>query len=148
VALSRHNWEAEFPGEIQERQTGLLGTPMLKILRESYTVTHTEAVHHIVWFLAGTRDEGVILSPKEISFECYADADFCGLWNRDTAEHDASTAKSRLGYLLTDAACPIVWCSTLAGPICLSTTEAEYVALSVALHQVIPIMDLLEEMKV
>jgi hypothetical protein len=94
------------------------------------------------------RDKGIILSPKEISFECYADADFCGLWNQDTAEHDQLTAKSRIGYLLTYAACPIVWCSKLAGPICLSTTEAEYVALSVALRQVIRIMDLMEEMKV
>jgi hypothetical protein len=103
---------------------------------ENPTVTHTEAVHHIVRFLAGTRDKGIILSPKEILFKCFADADFCGLWNRDTAEHDQSTAKSRIGYLLTYVACPIVWCSKLAGPICLSTTEAEYVGLSVALRQV------------
>jgi hypothetical protein len=41
-----------------------------------------------------------------------------------------------------------VWCSKLAGPFCLSTTEAECMALSVALRQVIPIMNLLEEMKV
>jgi hypothetical protein len=96
----------------------------------------------------GTRDEGIILSPDvNSSFECYADADFCGLWNKDTAEEDPSTAKSRMGYLLTYAACPIVWCSKLAGPYCLSTTEAEYVSLSVALRQVIPVMDLLEEMK-
>jgi hypothetical protein len=33
------------------------------------------------------------------------------------------------------------------GPFCLSTTEAEYVSLSVALPPVIPVMDLLEEMK-
>jgi hypothetical protein len=58
------------------------------------------------------RDKGIILLPKEISFECYADADFCGLWNQDMAEHNP------------------------------------YVALSVALRQVIWIMDLLEEMKV
>jgi hypothetical protein len=135
---------------LEKSTRGELGYSVHQCARfcENPTVTHTEAVHHIVRFLAGTRDEGIILSPKEISFECYADADFCGLWNRDTAEHDQSTAKSRLGYLLTYAACPIVWCSKLAGPICLSTTEAEYVALSVALRQVIPIMDLLEEMKV
>jgi hypothetical protein len=115
---------------------------------ESPTVTHTKAVHHIVRFLAGMRDKGINLLPKDISFECYADADFCGLWNWDMADHDPSTAKSQLGYLLTYAACPIVWCSKLTGPFCLSTTEAEYMALSEALHQVILIMDLLEEMKV
>jgi hypothetical protein len=95
------------------------------------------------------KGQGIILLPKEISFECYADADFCGLWNGNTAEHDQSTAKSGLGYLLTYVACPIVWCSKLAGPICLSMAETEYVALTVALCQVIPTMDpLLGEMKV
>ena len=108
---------------------------------------HTEAVHHIVRYLQGTRDEGIILDPKEASFECYADADFCGLWNKLTAETDPSTARSRMGYLLTFAKCPLVWASKLAGPYCLSTTEAEYVALSCALRQVIPVMALLEEMK-
>ena len=52
-----------------------------------------------------------------------------------------------MGYLITYVGFPLVWASTLAGPICLSMTEAEYVALSSALRQVIPIMDLLKEMK-
>jgi hypothetical protein len=114
---------------------------------EEPTELHTDAVHHIVRYLAGTRGEGLILSPKQASFECYADADFCGLWNKETAEHDASTAESRMGYLLTFAQCLLIWASKLAGPYCLSTTEAEYVSLSVALRQVISVMDLLAEMK-
>jgi hypothetical protein len=105
------------------------------------------AVHHIVHFLAGTRGKGIILNPKITSFECFADADFCGLWNKETAEHDASTARSRMGYLLTFAKCPLVWASRLAGPYCLSTTEAEYVSLSTALRQVIPLMDFLLELR-
>jgi Reverse transcriptase (RNA-dependent DNA polymerase) len=134
---------------LEKSTRGKLGYSVHQCARccESPTVSHMEAVHHIVRFLARTRDEGIILSPKKTCFECYADADFCGLWNCKTAEHDQSTAKSRLGYLITYAACPIVWCSKLAGPICLSTTESEYVALSAALRQVIPIMDLLEEMR-
>jgi hypothetical protein len=114
---------------------------------EEPTTLHTDAVHHSVWFLTGTRDEGIILKPREVSFECFADADFCGLWDKDTAEEDSNTTKSRMGYLLTYAGCPLVWASKLTGPFCLSTTEAEYVALSVALRQVILVMDLLEEMK-
>jgi hypothetical protein len=51
-------------------------------------VTHTKAVHHIVRFLARTSDKGIILSPKEILFECYTDADFCGLWKWDTVLKD------------------------------------------------------------
>ena len=134
---------------LEKSTRGELGYAVHQCARfcENPTVSHTEAVHHIVRFLTGTRNEGIILRPKEQSFECFADADFCGLWNKDTAVEDESTAKSRMGYLLTYAACPLVWASKLAGPICLSTTEAEYVALSSALRQVIPVMDLLEEMK-
>ena len=98
-------------------------------------MSHTEAVHHIVRFLIGTRNEGIILQPQEVSFECFADADFCGLWNKDTAEEDSNTAKSRMGYMLTYAKCPLVWASKLAGPFYLSTTEAEYVTTSEALRE-------------
>jgi hypothetical protein len=134
---------------LEKSTRGELGYSVHQCARfcEHPTVSHTEAVHHIVRFLTGTREEGIILDPKEVSFECFADADFCGLWNKDTAETDANTARSRMGYMLTYAKCPLVWASKLAGPICLSTTEAEYVALSAALRQVIPVMDLLEEMK-
>jgi hypothetical protein len=134
---------------LKKSMRGELGYAVHQCARfcEEPTELHTDAVHHIVRYLAGTRGEGLILSPKQISFECYADADFCGLWNKDTAAHNASTAKSRMGYLLTFAKCPLVWASKLAGPYCLSTTEAEYVSLRVALRQVIPVMDLLTEMK-
>jgi hypothetical protein len=64
------------------------------------------------------------------------------------AEHDPNTARSRMvGYFLTFANCPLVWSSKLAAPFCFSSTEAEYGSLSVALRQVIPIRDLLIEMK-
>ena len=134
---------------LEKSTRGELGYAVHQCARfcEAPTTSHTDAVHHIVRFLIGTRDEGIILKPREQSLECYADADFCGLWNKETASEDTSTAKSRMGYLITYAGCPLVWASKLAGPICLSTTEAEYVALSSALRQVIPIMDLLEEMK-
>ena len=134
---------------LEKSTRGELGYAVHQCARfcEEPTVSHTEAVHHIVRFLMGTRNEGIILDPQDVSFECYADADFCGLWDKNTAEQDANTAKSRMGFLLTYAKCPLVWASKLAGPICLSTTEAEYVALSAALRQVIPVMELLEEMK-
>jgi hypothetical protein len=43
--------------------------------------------------------------------------------------------------------CPILWASRLQSVFALSTTEAEYVALSTALRDVIPVMDLLQEMQ-
>ncbi len=42
---------------------------------------------------------------------------------------------------------PIIWASKLQSHTALSTTEAEYIAMSIALCDIIPIMDLVQEMK-
>jgi hypothetical protein len=60
---------------------------------------------------------------------------------------DPSTAKSRTGYVITYLGCPLLWASRLQTVFALSTAEAEYIALSTALRDVIPMMDLLTEMK-
>ena len=108
--------------------------------------SHTEAVHRICKYLAATQDEGLILNPGEQVFECWPDADFCGLWNKDTAGKDKDTAKSRTGYVITFAKCAVLWASKLQGEFALSTTEAELISMSTALREVIPLMNLLEEM--
>jgi len=75
------------------------------------------------------------------------DADFAGNWNKEEAALDADTARSRSGYVITFAGCPILWASKLQTHIALSTTEAEYMALSAALRDVIPLMELAKEMQ-
>ena len=95
----------------------------------------------------GTSDKGIILNPNDHSFKVFADADFCGLWNTETAPDDPSTAKSRSGYIVMYGGCPIVWKSQLIQEVCLSTTEAEYVSLSQALRETIFLMGLLNEFK-
>jgi hypothetical protein len=45
------------------------------------------------------------------------------------------------------AGCPIIWAFKLQTWTALSTTEAEYIAMSMALCNVIPIMKLIKEMK-
>jgi hypothetical protein len=47
--------------------------------------------------------------------------------------------------VITYAGCPIIWASKLQTQIALSTTEAEYLALSQCLRDTIPIMNLLKE---
>jgi hypothetical protein len=42
--------------------------------------------------------------------------------------------------------CPVLWASQLQLVFALSTTEAEYVAFSTALRDIIPVMNLLKEM--
>lgn len=72
-------------------------------------MSHAAAVKRIGKYLVGTRDKGIILNPKEHSFECFVDADFVGNWNRATAHEDPSTAKSRTAFIIRYADCPVVW---------------------------------------
>jgi len=110
--------------------------------------SHADAVLYLAQYLKGTRNDGIILDPKQLKcLECYADADFSGNWNKITAPDDASTAKSRTGFVITLAGCPLYWASKLQTQIALSTTEAEYMALSQALRDLIPIMRLIQELK-
>jgi len=60
---------------------------------------HGHAVRWIGRYLAGTKDKGLILNPKNESFQVYVDADFSGNWSKDTAEWDPDTARSRSGFI-------------------------------------------------
>ena len=53
---------------------------------------------------------------------------------------------SRTGYVIFYLGCPIVWVSKLQSEISLSTVEAEYIALSTAMRDIIPLMDQVKEM--
>ena len=78
--------------------------------------------------------------------DVYVDADFSGNWNKDESL-DRDTARSRHGYIIMYAGCPLTWKSQLQTEIALSSTESEYTGLSYALREVIPIMELLKEMQ-
>jgi hypothetical protein len=69
------------------------------------------------------------------------------LWNKAVAPVDPSTSKSQSGWIIFYAGCPVSWASKLQSQVELSTTEAEYIAMSQALRDVIPIMGLLQEMR-
>jgi hypothetical protein len=107
---------------------------------------HSQAVKRIGRYLLGTRDKGIIIKPDPTrSLEVYADADFCGLYNQETALKDPVTSKSRTGYIIKYMGCPIVWASTLQTETALSTCKSEYISCSEALRAAIPLMRLLEE---
>ena len=55
--------------------------------------------------------------------------------------------KVKNGYILTFAGCPVLWASKLQTQIALSTTDAEYIALSQSLRATIQVMELLKELK-
>ena len=79
--------------------------------------------------------------------EIYVDASFCQDWDPSLAGEDIDTARSRYGHIITYAGVPLVWKSSLATEICLSTTEAELVGLSQSLRAAIPLINILNEMK-
>jgi hypothetical protein len=106
---------------------------------------HYKAVKRIARYLALTRDKGLTLRPGDPAMECYVDADFAGTWTKEYSD-DSSTALSRTGFVINFAGCPVVWASKMQTEIALSTTEAEYIALSAAMRDVIPVCALLNEL--
>ena len=101
--------------------------------------SHALAIKRIVRYLIGTKDKGLILEPsKDIMVDCYVDADFAGLYNIEDCQ-DPISAKSRTGYILMLSKCPLLWVSKLQTEIALSTMEAEYIALSQSMRDLIPI---------
>jgi hypothetical protein len=110
-------------------------------------VPHAKAVKWLGRYLRHTRDKGLIFKPTDQSFDCFVDADFCGNWDRSTANSDSDTARSRTGFIIFYAGCPILWSSKLQSQIALSTTEAEYIALSTSLREVLPLMQIIRDLR-
>eukprot|EP00957_Ditylum_brightwellii_P003198 243697-Ditylum_brightwellii.AAC.1 len=84
---------------------------LCKILRDS----HAAVVEHIVPYPRKNKDN----------------------WFKKAVMDDASTAKSRIGYIITYAGCPILWTSELQPLVTLIPTEAEHVAISTAAREAI-----------
>ena len=109
---------------------------------------HAQAIKRIGRYLKETAQKGYYMQPDvSKSFECWVDADFAGNWYPPHAANDPMTSKSRSGWVITYAGCPITWASKIQTLTALSTTEAEYIALSTALREVIPLMELAKEAK-
>ena len=108
-------------------------------------LSHERAVKRIVRYLLDTKDEGIIYKPDTSrGLECYVDADFAGGW-KDGDHTSPESVLSRTGFVIMYAGCPITWSSKLQTEIALSTTESEYIALSTAMREVIPFLNLMQE---
>ena len=106
---------------------------------------HEKAVKDIAWYLWLTRANGLILKPNgNFCLDAYSDSDFAGLWHKDHA-HLHESILSQTGYVITLAGAPIHWVSKLQTEIVLSTTEAEYNALSTCARELIPLRAILAE---
>ena len=109
-------------------------------------ITHERAVMRIGKYLLGTRDRGIKFIPdKSKGIECFADADFAGSWDKADAGNPENVL-SRTGYTISIFGCPVLHVSKLQTEIALSTAEAEYIALSQATRDIIPLINLLKEL--
>ena len=107
--------------------------------------SHATAVKRILRYLNGTKDKGMILTPTGTAkIDCYVDADFAGLWKVEE-DQDPISVKSRSGHLIMFMGCPLQWSSKLQTQIALSTMRAEYIALSLAMRELIGFRQLLKE---
>ncbi|KAG7370589.1 reverse transcriptase RNA-dependent DNA polymerase [Nitzschia inconspicua] len=105
--------------------------------------SHEISLQRIGRYLKGTIEEGLILRPGDtLDIDCYVDADFAGLWPHED-KSDPSCVKSRTGFSICVANCPVIWSSKLQGDIATSTMEAEYSALSSAMRELLPFRELL-----
>ncbi len=86
-----------------------------------------------------------LLIPRKVP--SYCDADFSGNWNKEFAPIDPSTAKSQSGLIIFYAGCPVSWASKLQSQFALTTTKAKYIDMSQSLCDIIPRMNLLQEMR-
>ena len=82
---------------------------------------HWSAVKHILRYLKGTSHYGIQLGGRIEPLHAYSDSDWAG---------DLDTRRSQTGYILFLNSGPISWNSKLQPTVALSSTEAEYMALS------------------
>jgi hypothetical protein len=107
---------------------------------------HEQAVKRIVRYLKGALDKGIILKPdKERGIQCFVDEDFARGYNKTTSD-DPVSVFSRTGYVIFYSGCLVPWVSKLHSEISLTTVEAEYIALSQTMRDIIPFTDHIMEM--
>jgi hypothetical protein len=91
---------------------------------------HEKAFKRIIYYLQCTRDTPLITKPnKNLSLDAHCDSDLAGVWHQEFAHlRDSCLSRTSLTIVLTGV--PIHWSSKLQTELTLSSTEAEYIALS------------------
>ncbi len=107
--------------------------------------SHELAIMQIGQYLCDNTERGIINKvDKSKGLKVYADADFAGGWSA-TDSKNADNVLSRTGFVICYPNCPIIWCSKLQTEIALTTAEAEYIAISHAKRETIPIQNIIKE---
>ena len=109
--------------------------------------SHEKALKRLGRYLKATRTRGLVLNPTSntLKIDSYPDADFAGMYGHEE-NTDPACVKSRSGYVITVADCPVLWKSSLQQMTAQSTMEAEIIALAQSCKDLFPIMDIVESM--
>ena len=108
--------------------------------------SHELALMRIGQYLKGTRTRGLILKPlvrDQLYLDVYVDSDFMGLCGKEKRDNP-DNVKSRAGHVMLLNGCPIIWSSKLMQTVCLSTMMAEYYALSAAMKEALPLLEVMK----
>ena len=106
-------------------------------------LVHENPIKLMGRYLYHTKKEGIFYNPDTSKYlECYVDADFDGGLSQAISE-DASNVMSRTGMIIVYANCPIYWRILLQADISLTTAKDEYIALSSALRELLPLMKMI-----
>ena len=90
----------------------------------------------------------MIINPtRELVIDAYPDADFAGMYGYEKPT-DPACAKSCTGFVIVFAGMPVMWQSKLQTETALSTMDAEIIALAACMRELIPIMDMVQELAV
>ncbi|KAL5715795.1 hypothetical protein ACHQM5_017567 [Ranunculus cassubicifolius] len=90
---------------------------------------HWEAVKWVLRYLRGTLDVGLVFErSRKLQVSGYVDSDYAG---------DLDRRQSTSGYCFTLSGGPVCWRSMLQFTVALSTTEAEYMAVTEAVKEAI-----------
>ena len=59
----------------------------------------------LCWYLQGIKENGLVFNPsKKLVVDCYADADFAGLWGHENPR-DPIFTRSRTGFVIAFSNC-------------------------------------------
>ena len=104
----------------------------------AFNEQHWAAVKHLFRYLKGTTNYGIVLSADNLhAVEGYTDAD----WGREISDR-----KSTSGYIFRLGSSPITWMSKKQSTIALSSTEAEYIALTTGAKEALHLRHLLMQL--
>lgn len=104
----------------------------------NYSLAHWKAVKRILRYLSGTINYKLCFSIQDANqMVAYSDADWAS---------DIDKRRSCTGYVFIISSGAVSWKSTRQSTVALSSTEAEYMALSATVQEVIWLMQMAEEL--